>query len=280
MTNTAIIHWLQSFHSPLLDLFFKAVTALGGEAFYMIAIPVIYWCVDKQFGFNLGAVFLFSSWTNIGLKDLFRIPRPSPDVVRVIERAGGYSFPSGHAQGTATFWTYLAKKVRRRWFSVVAAAVIVLVALSRPYLGVHYPTDVLAGAVLGAGIAILAHALGGERRELPVWAFVVVPVVFVLVDRTADSAKIAGFLAGLGSGRALDRRRLDFRVEGVLREQIVKVVVGLVALLGLRIGIKLLLPAGGWYDFIRYNVLGLAGGYGLPWLFVALGLARRGERFA
>lgn len=277
MSNTAVILWLQSFHTPFLDFLFKAITQLGGETFYTVAIPIIYWCLNKQYGFSLGTVFLFSNWLNIGLKDLFRIPRPSYHVVRVIDTPGGYSFPSGHAQGTGTFFTYLATKVKRRWFTIVAVGAIVLVSLSRLYLGVHYPTDVLAGAVLGSAIALAVYALGGEKLRIPAWLFVVVPVILVLIDRTADSAKAAGFLGGFGIGNALDNRLLGFSVRGELWKQVVKVVLGLAILLGLRVGIKLILPVSIWSDFARYAVLGVVGAYGLPWLFVATGLAGKEE---
>lgn len=277
MSNTGIILWLQSFHTPVLDFLMKAITAIGGETFYTIVIPIIYWCIDKRYGFSLGTVFMVSNWINLGLKDLFRIPRPSHAVVRVLDSVGGYSFPSSHAQGTATFWVHLAAKIRRRWFTNVAIAVIVLVSLSRPYLGVHYPTDILAGAVLGTAIALIAYRLWADKLDIPLWAFVTVPVLLVLLDRTADSAKAAGFLAGLGIGYNLDRRFLGFRVGGALWQQAVRTAVGLALLLGVRVGLKLVLPAGIWFDYIRYTAIGVTGGYLLPWLFVTVGLMARDE---
>lgn len=275
--NTAIILWLQSFHSPLLDFVFKTITQLGGEAFYTITIPIVYWCVNKQFAFSLGTVFLFSNWINTGIKDLIRIPRPSHDVVRVIDTAGGYSFPSGHAQGTSTFFAYLALKIKRRWFTFVAMAAIVLVSLSRPYLGVHYPTDVVAGAIIGTLIALAIYALGGERLRIPVWAFVAVPLLMLMVDQTPDSAKAAGFLAGFGIGNDLDRRYLDFHERGALKQQVIKTVLGLAVLLGLRAGLKAILPISIWSDFIRYAGIGVVGTYFLPWIFTMAGLAGRGK---
>lgn len=277
MMNTAFNQWLQQFQPPFLIAAFRAITALGGETFYTIAIPVIYWCFDKGFGFGLGTVFLTSAWANVALKNVFRIPRPSVAEVRVLDNPGGYSFPSGHAQGTGTFWTYCALRIRRRWFTVATVAAIILVSLSRPYLGVHYLTDILGGSLIGIGIALVYF--WAERRQLriPTWAFVAAPILMVLLDHTADGAKTAGMLLGLGLGVRADEATLDFRTRTAAPwQQAAKIAVGIAVVLGLRIGLKLIFPDTAVFGFIRYACIGLGAAYGAPYLFVRFGWAERG----
>ena len=88
--------------NPILDWFSIGVTTLGSEEFYLIAIPILYWCVEKKFAFKLGMVFLYLSYVNDLLKVIFQTPRPDPSVVRVLypESGGGYAFPSGHSAGS------------------------------------------------------------------------------------------------------------------------------------------------------------------------------------
>lgn len=277
MTNTTFILWLQQFQPPFLVAIFKGITALGGETFFTFVIPVLYWCIDKGFGIGLGTIFLTSTWVNGWLKNLFHIPRPSLAEVKVLDNPGGYSFPSGHAQGSGTFWTYCATRIKRRWFTITAAVAIFLVSLSRPYLGVHYLTDITAGAALGIGLA-LAYAYAERRKwRIPTWAYVVFPLLMGLIDRTPDGAKAAGFLLGLGLGARADEATLDFKVATKTPWlQAAKLALGIVLVLGLRVGIKAILPTGVVFDFIRYAVVGGAASYGAPYLFVRFGWAERG----
>jgi membrane-associated phospholipid phosphatase len=117
---------------------------------------------------TLAASFLL----NLGLKELFALPRPydlapgvAPEAASAAARAtaSGYGFPSGHTQSAATFGFFLAFRWRRRWLLGAALAATLLVGLSRIYLGVHFPADVAGGALAGLGVA----ALGARVPELP-----------------------------------------------------------------------------------------------------------------
>ncbi|WP_218919337.1 phosphatase PAP2 family protein [Longibacter salinarum] len=115
-----------------------------------------------------GATFL----TVTALKRLFGRPRPFMTVAGVRSRSASYgrsiddgqfaSLPSGHASlsvALATSWSLS----HPYWYVIAPAAVWAGgVSLSRPYLGVHYPSDILFGAVLGAGIAVAVHLLRGS----------------------------------------------------------------------------------------------------------------------
>jgi len=281
-----IILWLQRFSSPLLDSIFRAFSDLGSEGFYLIAIPVILWCIDRKLGIRLAFVFLFSAWANAGLKDVFGTPRPPWTVVRNLypESAGGYAFPSGHTQGSSVFWSYLAIQARNRLMGVLAGVIIFLVGLSRIYLGVHWPTDVLGGAALGLAISFLYSWIVGlfQGRRAPflvrLAAGVIIPLAMLAIYHGPDGPKIVGFLLGMAVGWAFEERFVAYRAAGGVFAQILKVVLGLGVLAGLRVGLKAFMTGGPVLDLLRYAILGVWGAFIWPAIFVRLGLAEGGRR--
>ncbi|NEP17530.1 MAG: phosphatase PAP2 family protein [Leptolyngbya sp. SIO4C1] len=153
---------LQAFFGPSWQTFFLGVSALGSKYAYITLIALYYWLVSPQLGRQLGMTLGLSYVSNLLLKDLFNQPRPftlNPDVAMPLAQAtaDGNALPSGHSQGAATFWFFLAWRYARLW--PLATVFVALVALSRLYLGVHYPLDVIAGVLIG-----LAFAWVGSRQ--------------------------------------------------------------------------------------------------------------------
>ncbi|RXE57161.1 phosphoesterase PA-phosphatase [Methanoculleus taiwanensis] len=159
-----IIQMLQSL-SPSLDAPMRLFSFLGQPEFYLLLIPFFYWCRDPRLGFRLGILLGLSGGVNDVLKTVFHMPRPywvSPEVA-ALNSYPSFGLPSAHAQGAVTFWGYLAANIRRRWFSLFAAVLVILIGVSRIYEGVHYPMDTVAGWLVG--LAVLAVFL---RLEDPV----------------------------------------------------------------------------------------------------------------
>ena len=124
----------------------------GEETFYILVASIIFWCVNKKFGYKLGFALLTSTIVNNALKDIVNSPRPiGISGIRSlrIETATGQSFPSGHTQGSTTFWVSCIIQIKKKWIYIVGILVIILVGFSRMYLGVHYPIDVIGGIVIG-----------------------------------------------------------------------------------------------------------------------------------
>jgi membrane-associated phospholipid phosphatase len=99
--NAEVIKFVQSFSNPFLDRLFQYITMMGEEYFFVIALTLIYWCIDKRFGYKIGFAILGSTALNSGIKEIFKVPRPiGEDGIRSLrtETAGGYSFPSGHTR--------------------------------------------------------------------------------------------------------------------------------------------------------------------------------------
>lgn len=129
---------------------------LGSEEYFLIMLPLLYWCVDTALGLRVGLILLFSTWLNDVFKILFNDPRPywiSTDV-KAYANESSFGVPSGHSQTAVAVWGMIAYYVNRRWVWVSCVAVMILIGLSRMYLGVHFPSDVLIGWLIG-GILLL-----------------------------------------------------------------------------------------------------------------------------
>lgn len=129
---------------------------MGTELFYLAIIPAIYWCWSVALGIRVGLLLMLSSGINSIAKLALHQPRPYWYDLRVKGLAAETSFgvPSGHAQNAVVVWGSIAAWIRRPWAWILAILLILSIGLSRIYLGVHFPTDVLAGWLLGALILI------------------------------------------------------------------------------------------------------------------------------
>jgi len=148
-----IILWLQDvfvgFVGPM-----KFFSFLGVEEFYLLVAPAIFWCFDPAFGLKLGIGLMVSGATNGIFKLLFHGPRPYWYDERVLGWSSETSFgvPSGHSQNAVVVWGLIADRLKRGWAWAIAIFLILMIGISRMYLGVHFPTDVLAGWFFGAVI--------------------------------------------------------------------------------------------------------------------------------
>jgi len=158
------------------------ITALGGGWVQGLVVVAIVGFLTLQ-GMRRTAVFVFvasvGGWLlNTGLKELFQ--RPRPEIVPHLRDVLTLSFPSGHAMTSAAVYLTLGallmriseRRVTKIYCMTMAALVTVLVGTSRVYLGVHYPTDVLAGWLMGLSWALLCWLVEralerrtGMRRE-------------------------------------------------------------------------------------------------------------------
>jgi hypothetical protein len=188
------------------------------------------------------------------------------------------------------FWGYLAAQVRRPWFWMVAVIFMVLVPLSRMYLGVHFPTDLLGGYLLGAFLLVLylrlepvvERWLTGKGLGWHMGLAVAVPVLLALVYPGGEKHGITacGMLMGMTVGFVLERRWVAFDEGGAISKRLLRFILGEAVLFGLWLGLKPLLSGyepEAFYRFLRYSLIGLWGGLGAPWVFVKAGLAVRSD---
>lgn len=225
-----LISWVQSFHTPFLDYFFFGVTQLGDKTFYICAIAFLYWCVDKKFAVKVFYLFVAGCMLNQFVKDYFVTPRPDTDTVRVVFNyyAGGYSFPSGHSQGVVAFWGFCLTRFRSLRFLALSIAMMVLLPLSRLYLGVHFPIDILGGIILGVLTIVISLILqkifqrSGNRILFWALFLLIVSVTFI-----SGQYKFAGIIAGFGLAVLMERRYVNFNESGSVPYQTLKMAGGL-----------------------------------------------------
>ncbi|MCX7572044.1 phosphatase PAP2 family protein [Tumebacillus sp. DT12] len=275
-----LLLFIQSFANGFLDMMFIALSFIGDEEFYMAVVPLIFLGVHKQVGVRLGMVLAFSTFANEAMKWFFATPRPiGVEGIRnlYVESAPGYSFPSGHSQGSATFWFYLATQVKRGWFTVCAAVLVLLIMLSRMYLGVHWPIDVLGGLVFGL-LAVSAFVwvdAWQKARGLPLWVMVagavLVPLGLLLVYQEPDGRKMVGFLIGFGVAYLIEKETVGMRLAKRWTRRILPVLVGVGGVFLLRALLKSVLPEEAPFDMLRYVIIGFWGAWVAPWLFVKVG---------
>jgi membrane-associated phospholipid phosphatase len=293
---------------PNLVGFFELLTALGGEMFFLVLLPLIYWCLDRRTGARLTVLFLISACTNNVAKLLFHSPRPfviapqriaplfDVSLAEAIEayEAHGNGFPSGHTQSTIVIWGYLAAQTRRLkgqlallrpLIYAVAALLVVVVPLSRVYLAVHFPRDLLGGYLLGMiMLALFAWLAPGSETGLArlslTWQLVVaitIPLAAALVVPGKNAVTAAATLLGMGVGFAMERRWIRAETDGAIWQRALRFVLGMAILGGLYAGLKVTfegLEPVLVFRFIRYTLVGLWGSLGAPWAFTRLRLSK------
>lgn len=168
--DQTVLHWLRdTLTCPALDLLMPKITLLGDNgAIWLLAAGGLL-CTKKyrkQGLVLLGGLAASVLVGNVVLKNLIARPRPcwlDTSVQLLIADPTDYSFPSGHTLSSVIGATILTKTDRR--FGYAAIPLAALIAFSRLYLYVHFPSDVAAAAVLGVGIGLAAHTIGGRLLD-------------------------------------------------------------------------------------------------------------------
>jgi len=258
------IIFIQSFSSPFLDMLFQIITMMGEEFFFFAAATLFLWCFDKEFGYRLGLAFISGSALNFALKDIFSIPRPIGEQgIRSLrlETAVGSSFPSGHTQNAASFWTSLMTNYRIKWVYAAGTASILLVALSRVYLGVHTPVDVLGGMVVGIGWVFVSNAIfdfAKKTGKKGIFLCLIIPVLLGMPFFYGEYYfRAAGALTGFLAGYIIESGYVRHNVRAAWWKQIIKYAAGITVLLGIRSIIKYMLPDFPASHFFRYFLMAL-----------------------
>jgi membrane-associated phospholipid phosphatase len=160
---------------------------LGTEEFYILIMPALYWCIDASLGIRVGAIMLLCSGLNFIFKIPFTSPRPYwiSTEVNPLWAEPSFGLPSGHAQQSVAVWGSIAAYLRRSWAWFIAVILMLMIGLSRVYLGAHFFQDVFLGWLIGALV------LGLFLRY---W----VPVVNWAGVQSLRMQILYAFLAGLG----------------------------------------------------------------------------------
>ena len=262
------LYFLEKTRLPVLNELMLLITRLGEETAFLVIGLILFWCVSKRRGYYVMAVGFFGTITTQAMKILCRIPRPwvkDPDFTileQAREAADGYSFPSGHTQTAFGTLGGIALTEKRKWLSALCVILAVLVGISRMYIGVHTPADVLVGGGVSVAFLFLLYPLMMGKRDFTYPVLVVLAVVSAgylafmeLHSFPADidahnyesAMKNAYTLIGCALALLLvyplEKKYVNFPEKAVWWAQLLKTVLGLGLVLGVKEGLRAPLEA-------------------------------------
>lgn len=234
-----ILQKIETVRSPLLNGIFDIVTMLGEHAVLVVIIAVLYFMLDKSYAKRLMFICMASLCINGVVKNFVKRPRPfATGKVSCLREstATGYSFPSGHTQSFATWSSALAYSSKRLWTAILSAVGIIAVAFSRLYLGAHYPTDVICGAVLGILLSLIfsiAHDKVKDKNVLYFGVFlgmVTFGILFLIQPDShfEDFYKMLGMLGGLLAASVFEEKYVQLAINVKLWKKLLRTAVGII----------------------------------------------------
>ena len=305
-----VIKMIQSIENPVITAIIKGITFLGSGYFYIFLILFIFWCIDEKRGLSLGVLIIISAWANSFAKDIFKHPRPfNLEASLGLAHESSYGFPSGHAQISLTLWIPIAawrahawankqaEKTKNRRQIIWGGAIffILLISFTRLYLGVHFPTDLFAGWLLG-GVILIIWFLPGPRLEKLFASIerryqnITVAAIALVMNGLYPGSYSALFL-GFCLGYIFMRKNFPFHAQAKIngKKPGVKIMffrcfTGFLGIGIIYLGLKLMLPGEGslWNglysfyqlaDFVRYSLFGFWASAGAPWIFNRMNLS-------
>jgi undecaprenyl-diphosphatase len=299
----SFLYFLEDLRNPVLDFFFSFITLFGEETIFMAVGMIVFWCIDKFKGYYLLCVGFFGTVINQFLKIVCRIPRPwvkDPQftiVESAREAASGYSFPSGHTQCSVGLYGGIARITNNKTLRVVMIVLSALIALSRMYLGVHTPADVLVSVAIATALIFIAYPVFKKAEKSPkvmyavLFFFLAVIIAYncfvvfngnALIGQTLEEAAnyssavengftLLGCALGLICIYFLDSKWIHFETKAVWWAQIIKVLGGLALVLlakeGLKVPLDMIFENQLLSRTIRYFIMVIVGGALWPMTF-------------
>ena len=212
-----ILKFFQSIRNPILNALFLILTISTEAPVIIIMTAIMYWCVNKKYGQKLLFALIPNIVINTGIKEFVKAPRPigtaGLESLRV-STATGYSFPSGHTQTATTFWTSLIIIFRQKWMYILGSVMILGVGVSRLYLGVHWPIDVICGWIFGIFFTVIfikIFDIVDKNKNYKLLLLMLMPfIIFIFIVKSESYIKIFGLLVGLVLGYIIEDNFIKF----------------------------------------------------------------------
>lgn len=268
--------------------FFRFVTEFGGTLIYLALFFTIYWGINKAFARNLFIVYVFSNAVNYYGKSIIGRERP-PESNWLLIGASHLSTPSGHAQSSTVFWGFIALKSRRLIMWIICITIIILVGLSRIYLGVHWFGDVLTGWLFGIlildGMLLLEDQIKKFTTKydtmiiylsIALTGLIIMLTTEFLFPMEYDFGTVGGQLIGLGIGFAVEEKYINFNINNDAKigwKIVLRILIGILLIAVVFLVIYLLIDTDiFWMNAIHYIITLLLGIVIWPLIFKKLNI--------
>lgn len=261
-----LIYFIHQFRTPFLDEVFKFLNFFDRQEFFFVLIPFFWLIKGWKSGLRLFYLLLLSNFFNVVLKDFFQSPRPFHlDPTFGIVQVSGWGFPSGAAQTTVLLSGLLIDYWKNSWKWVICGVYILVISFSRIYLGVHFPSDILAGWLVGGTLVSiylnsrtrLDQLIDNLQPKLLLLISQIIPILFIVMQPVLPVIQICSVARGLGFGSfIIYSYQLLLPPPVKLRDYIRRVIVGVV---GTFICYQLTLPIATtfYYFSLQFLLLGV-----------------------
>jgi hypothetical protein len=281
--------WNQNLRALLPDaaFFFRYITEFGSTLIYMGVFFILFWGVNKDFAKKLLLIYISSNFINYYAKSIIGNSRPDQSHWLLID-ASHLSTPSGHAMSSTVVWGYLGVKVKNLVNLLVCVIVIILVGLSRMYLGVHWFGDVLTGWCFG--VIVISGTEIIEQSESKLWrkyqlsiyigisVFGFIALIFTeMINISSYSfGTVGGQFIGIGVGFFLENKYVNFNIEHEKKGKwkiIMRVFIGILIVAILYLGLYLIVDADiFWQVSLQYIIVFIVGICLWPYIFKKVNL--------
>ncbi|MBD1892556.1 phosphatase PAP2 family protein [Coleofasciculus sp. FACHB-SPT9] len=275
---------VQRFFGASWSWFFKTLTILGTVPAIAVVFAVVLWIWGRELAYGLLGIILWATFTNVLIWTLFPVARPHDPQIEIREKQTVPSFPSGHTVTATTLWGTLAAFDRIP--IVVAGGIVAGVMLSRLYLGVHYPVDLLGGVSIGLILVltyqrlwfVLLHWFSGRPFRFFLILGLSAPVaVFPFTGFLPQAWEIFGAALGMGIGMPLEYWYVHYSPDILpFQKQMLKLAVGLGGLAMLVLVPRLIGIYGVALEVVTFAIAALWIVFLAPALFVRMKLSSTG----
>lgn len=297
-----LIIWLQTVLPGAVLSVLSFCSVFGEEKLLIAVVGLIYWGIDKKLGIYITENMVVAATSSSMIKNTFFRRRPyfdNPDIkcLRIVKKdryiydaaAQGFSFPSIHSCNSVTMFGTLGRYSSRRIFKILGFVIPLLVGISRVSMGVHFPTDVLAGWTMGIVVILVLPVIREKIKDRRIYSLVLILIYSTgfLYCKSEDYFTGFGLMTGNLLAIMFEEKYVKFQNTTSWIKRLARLAGGMIIFVLLSAGLKLPFSreflesvslASHIVRTLRYAITGFTG-FGLyPMLFMAVERRIEGSR--